>query len=138
MTAAKNGVCRSCPALCPTCEDLTGNCLTCVNNLEVKTSVAPNPCACTSGYYLKTSNNMCTPCATNCTACDDGTGSCSSCVSTYTLSSGACSCLSTQAFVNNLCATMTACESGYYNQGNNVCTLGPSQCTTVANLTGLC
>ena len=138
MTAANNGACKSCPSLCPTCEDISGNCLTCVNNLNVKTSVTPNICGCTTGNYLKKSDSICTPCATNCTACDDGVGPCTDCSSTYTLKADSCACLPTEAFVNNLCADMIPCRSGYYNPGNNKCIIGPENCTTVEPWTGLC
>ena len=92
MTALKNGACKACDSKCPTCQDITGNCQSCINNLVIKTSATPNFCACNVGTYLKTSNNMCTPCATNCSSCVDGTGLCDGCVNTYTLTSGACAC----------------------------------------------
>lgn len=44
----------------------------------------------------------------------------------------------TQTLLDGKCFDIVECPNGYYNIGDNTCTVGPTNCTTVASVTGLC
>ncbi|CAG9330128.1 unnamed protein product [Blepharisma stoltei] len=57
--------CQACDPKCKTCENSSGNCLSCKDLANMNESILPGPCQCNSGFYWNPSVST-----TNCQACD--------------------------------------------------------------------
>ncbi|CAG9326216.1 unnamed protein product [Blepharisma stoltei] len=108
--------CLPCEEGCDECEDITGKCTVCSQNVKIEMDIAS---CCDKGQYYDGSD--CLKCPSICDECEDTTGECITCSNNFRMEMDITSC----------------CDKGQYYDGSD-CVQCPNKCEECEDTTGEC